>query len=113
MPGCARPDRSFAALPSGARVGTSSLRRAAQFRALRPDLEIASIRGNVGTRLRKADEGEYAAIILAGAGLERLGFQDRVTSWLTLDEMLPAPGQGALAVQCRAGDGRLCTSWLP
>jgi hydroxymethylbilane synthase len=91
-------------LPQNAVVGTSSLRRAAQLRAVRPDLQIQSLRGNVDTRLRKAMEGQYDAIILAGAGLTRLGLSQHVTEWLPLDVMLPAPGQGALAVQCRADD---------
>lgn len=91
-------------LPEGARVGTSSLRRAAQLLARRPDLRIESLRGNVDTRLRKAMEGQYDAIILAGAGLTRLGLAQHVTEWLPLDVMLPAPGQGALAVQCRVDD---------
>jgi hydroxymethylbilane synthase len=91
-------------LPKGAIVGTSSLRRAAQLRAARPDLRTESLRGNGDTRLRKALEGEYDAIILAGAGLTRLGLASHVTEWLPLDVMLPAPGQGALAVQCRAED---------
>jgi hydroxymethylbilane synthase len=91
-------------LPKGAIVGTSSLRRAAQLRAARPDLRTESLRGNVDTRLRKALEDEYDAIILAGAGLTRLGLASHVTEWLPLDVMLPAPGQGALAVQCRAED---------
>jgi len=91
-------------LPGGSVVGTSSLRRAAQILSARPDLTIASLRGNVDTRLRKALEGQYDAIILAGAGLTRLGLESHVTEWLPLDVMLPAPGQGALAVQCRADD---------
>ena len=91
-------------LPNGASVGTSSLRRAAQILSLRPDLRIESLRGNVDTRLRKAMDGQYDAIILAGAGLTRLGLENYVTEWLSLDVMLPAPGQGALAVQCRADD---------
>ncbi len=91
-------------LPKGASVGTSSLRRAAQILSRRPDLQIESLRGNVDTRLRKAMDGQYDAIILAGAGLTRLGLEDHVTEWLSLDVMLPAPGQGALAVQCRADD---------
>ena len=91
-------------LPPKAVVGTSSLRRAAQLLAARPDLRIESLRGNVDTRLRKALEGRYDAIILAGAGLTRLGLDENVTEWLSLDLMLPAPGQGALAVQCRAAD---------
>jgi hydroxymethylbilane synthase len=89
-------------LPQNAVVGTSSLRRAAQLLAARPDLRIESIRGNVDTRLQKALEGQYDAIVLAGAGLTRLGQDSQVTEWLSLDVMLPAPGQGALAVQCRA-----------
>ena len=95
---------TIAALPKGASVGTSSLRRSAQILSLRPDLNIQSLRGNVDTRLRKAMDGQYDAIILAGAGLTRLGLEDHVTEWLSLDAMLPAPGQGALAVQCRVDD---------
>lgn len=91
-------------LPSGASVGTSSLRRAAQILSLRPDLHTESLRGNVDTRVRKALDGQYDAIILAGAGLTRLGLAQHATQWLTLDVMLPAPGQGALAVQCRSDD---------
>jgi hydroxymethylbilane synthase len=95
---------TLATLPPNAVVGTSSLRRAAQLLAARPDLRIESLRGNVDTRLRKALEGQYDAIILAGAGLTRLGLERHVGEWLSLDVMLPAPGQGALAVQCRADD---------
>ena len=95
---------SLAALPAGAVVGTSSLRRAAQITAQRPDVTTQSLRGNVDTRLRKALDGQYHAIVLAGAGLTRLGLDGHVTEWLSLDIMLPAPGQGALAVQCRADD---------
>src|SRR6185503_4345128 len=95
---------TLATLPQNAVVGTSSLRRAAQLRAARPDLKTESLRGNVDTRLRKAHEGRYDAIVLAGAGLTRLGLGEHVTEWLSLDVMLPAPGQGALAVQCRAAD---------
>lgn len=95
---------TIATLPNGASVGTSSLRRSAQALSLRPDLRIQSLRGNVDTRLRKAMEGQFDAIILAGAGLTRLGLENNVTEWLPLDVMLPAPGQGALAVQCRADD---------
>lgn len=91
-------------LPPGSLVGTSSLRRAAQVLFARPDLTTASLRGNVDTRLRKALEGQYDAILLAGAGLSRLGLDSHVTQWLPLEAMLPAPGQGALAVQCRAYD---------
>jgi hydroxymethylbilane synthase len=95
---------TLATLPHGASVGTSSLRRAAQILSLRPDLHTVSLRGNVDTRLRKAMDGQYDAIILAGAGLTRLGLDKNVTEWLSLDVMLPAPGQGALAVQCRVDD---------
>ncbi|MGB8981195.1 MAG: hydroxymethylbilane synthase [Anaerolineales bacterium] len=95
---------TLATLPPNAVVGTSSLRRAAQLLAARPDLRTESLRGNVDTRLRKALDGQYGAIILAGAGLTRLGLDKHVTEWLTLDVMLPAPGQGALAVQCRSAD---------
>ena len=84
-----------------ARVGTSSLRRESQLRALRPDLAIEPLRGNVPTRLRKLDEGRYDAIILAAAGLKRLGLADRITSLLTTDESLPAAGQGAIGIECR------------
>jgi hydroxymethylbilane synthase len=95
---------TLSSLPAHASVGTSSLRRAAQILALRPDLKIQPLRGNVDTRLRKALEGQYDAIILAGAGLTRLGLEEYVTEWLPFDVMLPAPGQGALAVQCRVDD---------
>jgi len=95
---------TLATLPQNAVVGTSSLRRAAQLLAIRPDLKIESLRGNVDTRLRKALDGQYDAIVLAGAGLIRLGLDKHVTEWLSLDLMLPAPGQGALAVQCRSSD---------
>jgi len=95
---------SSATLPVGASIGTSSLRRAAQILSLRPDVRTESLRGNVDTRLRKALDGQYDAIILAGAGLTRLGLENHVTEWLSLDGMLPAPGQGALAVQCRMDD---------
>jgi hydroxymethylbilane synthase len=94
-------------LPRGARVGTSSLRRTAQLRARRPDLDIADLRGNVGTRLAKLDRGDYAAIILAVAGLERMGLASRIRSRLAPPEWLPAPGQAAIAVETRAGDARV------
>jgi hydroxymethylbilane synthase len=99
-----RAGYTLATLPTNASIGTSSLRRAAQILSLRPDLRVQSLRGNVDTRLRKALDGQYDAIILAGAGLTRLGLENHVTEWLSLDVMLPAPGQGALAVQCRADD---------
>ncbi len=100
----ARHGWTLATLLPGAVVGTSSTRRAAQLQALRPDLVIRSIRGNVETRIRKTLTGDYDATLLALAGLERLDLLDHVTERLPLDVMLPAPGQGALAVQCRADD---------
>ena len=92
------------ALPHGARVGTSSLRRQAQLRALRPDLALVDLRGNVNTRLAKLDAGDYDAIILACAGLQRLGFAGRIRARLDAPTWLPAPAQGAVAVECRADD---------
>ena len=91
-------------LPPGAVMGTSSNRRRAQVLAYRPDLAVSSIRGNVDTRLRKVRGGEYDAILLAAAGVTRLGLQEHISQYLPYEIMLPAPGQGALAVQCRAGD---------
>src|SRR5690554_1890848 len=93
---------SLADLPRGARVGTSSLRRQAQLRALRPDLAPGDLRGNVNTRLAKLDAGEFDAIILACAGLQRLGFEDRIRDRLDAPQWLPAPAQGAIAIECRA-----------
>ena len=94
-------------LPAGAKVGTSSLRRAAQLRVVRPDLVIESVRGNVDTRLRKLDEGQYDAIVLAAAGLTRLGWADRIAEILPPEVMCPAVGQGALAIETRTeGDAR-------
>jgi hydroxymethylbilane synthase len=92
------------ALPQGARVGSSSLRRQAQLRARRPDLELVDLRGNVNTRLAKLDAGDYDAILLACAGLQRLGFDARIRTRLTAPEWLPAPAQGAIAVECREDD---------
>lgn len=92
------------ALPQGARVGTSSLRRQAQLRALRPDLQLSDLRGNVNTRLAKLDAGDYDAIILACAGLERLGLGARIRARLVPPQWLPAPAQGVIAAECRAGD---------
>jgi hydroxymethylbilane synthase len=91
----------LAALPRGARVGTSSLRRQAQLRAVRPDLELLDLRGNVGTRLQKLDAGHYHAILLACAGLERLGLHDRIRNRLAAPAWLPAPGQAAIAIEAR------------
>jgi hydroxymethylbilane synthase len=95
---------SLELLPQGARVGTGSLRRRAQLLHVRPDLQVIGIRGNVDTRLRKLDEGEYDAIVLAAAGLRRLGWGDRITALLEPPQMLPAPGQGSLALECRSND---------
>ncbi len=96
--------KNFAALPPGAIVGTSSLRRQAQLRALRSDLEIRELRGNVDTRLRKLHEGQYGAIILAAAGLDRLGLAADVKELFSPEQMCPAAGQGALAIECRTQD---------
>lgn len=96
--------QTLASLPEAARVGTSSPRRAAQLLACRPDLTILSLRGNMDARVRKLMSGEYDALVLASAGLTRLGLQAHITETLPLDVMLPAPGQGALALQCRAQD---------
>lgn len=95
---------SFAQLPEGAVLGTSSLRRKAQLLAVRPDLKIVDLRGNVDTRLRKLDEGRMDAIILAAAGLERLGHADRIKEIIPTSICLPAVGQGALAIECRSND---------
>jgi hydroxymethylbilane synthase len=104
---------SLAALPAGSVVGTSSLRREAQLRERHPQLAIESLRGNVHTRLRKLDEGRYGAIILAAAGLKRLGLGTRIRALLDPDESLPAPGQGALAIECRADRFDLLTALAP
>ncbi len=99
--------RSLDELPQGSTVGTSSLRRKAQLAALRPDLEITDLRGNLQTRLKKMEDGLYDAIILAGAGLQRMGMQDRIRTLFTPEQMLPAIGQGALGVELRKSDTRL------
>lgn len=91
-------------LPQGAIVGTSSLRRQCQLKAKRPDLDIRDLRGNVNTRLRKLDEGQYDAIILAAAGLIRLEMSDRIAQYIEPEEMLPANGQGAVGIECRLND---------
>lgn len=96
--------KSVSDLPHGARVGTSSLRRQAQLRALRGDLSISDLRGNVNTRLAKLDAGQFDAIILACAGLERLGLDTRIASRLNAPAWVPAPAQGAITIECRAGD---------
>jgi hydroxymethylbilane synthase len=100
----ARDGLALADLPERSVVGTSSLRRAAQVRSLRPDLDVRSIRGNVETRVRKVREGEYDAVVLAAAGVRRLALEGAVTEWLAQEAILSAPGQGALGIQCRAGD---------
>jgi len=101
---CSRKYASIEKLPRPARVGTSSLRRQAQLKVLRPDLEIQPLRGNVDTRLAKLEAGEYDAIILAAAGLNRLGKTELIKQYISPDVMCPAAGQGALAVEVRAGD---------
>ncbi|MEY4765370.1 MAG: hypothetical protein RI907_2043 [Pseudomonadota bacterium] len=98
---------SIDALPQGAVVGTSSLRRLVQLKALRPDLRIEPLRGNLDTRLRKLDEGQYDAIVLAAAGLKRLGLGDRIRAHIEPEQMLPAAGQGALGLEIRANDQAL------
>lgn len=98
---------TLADLPEGSCVGTSSLRRQCQLSAGRPDLRIAPLRGNVNTRLRKLDEGEFDAIILASAGLIRLGFAQRIASFIEPEQSLPAIGQGAVGIECRVDDARV------
>lgn len=98
---------SLAALPVGARVGTSSLRRQAQLRSLRPDLDLRDLRGNVNTRLAKLDAGDFDAIVLACAGLQRLGFAGRIRARLDAPAWLPAPAQGTIAIECRSDDARI------
>lgn len=101
----ARRGWTLATLPRGARVGTCSVRRTAQLLGRRPDLEILPLRGNVDTRVRQLQSGAFDAIVLAVAGLHRLGLHSVITEYLSLEQMLPAPGQGALAIQCRTDDG--------
>jgi hydroxymethylbilane synthase len=100
---------SIAALARGARVGTASLRRAAQLRALREDLDVRELHGNIDTRLRRLEEGDFDAIVLAVAGLRRLGRD----GWSAVDELVPAPGQGTLAIEARAGDARVAAAIAP
>lgn len=107
------PFVTFETLAQGAVVGTSSPRRAAQLKNARPDLRVRELRGNVDTRLRKLDQGLYDAIILAAAGLRRLGFAQRISALLETSEMLPAVGQGALAIEARAEDADLVTLVAP
>jgi hydroxymethylbilane synthase len=98
---------SLAALPRGARIGTSSLRRQCQIKSARPDAQVSNLRGNVTTRLAKLDAGDFEAIILAAAGLKRLDLQDRISAYLRLDQSLPAIGQGAIGIECRRVDSRI------
>ena len=100
---------SFDLLPAGARIGTSSLRRQAQILAKRPDLRLEAIRGNVDTRIRKVQDGEFDAVVLASAGLRRLGCEHKISEYLDPQMILPAVGQGALAIQSRAGDAEINT----
>lgn len=103
----ATTDSSIGGLPQNALVGTSSPRRRAQLKHLRPDLSLVELRGNVDTRLRKLDTGEYDAVILAAAGLKRLGVADRISSLIPTETMVPAVGQGALAIEAREGDSEI------
>lgn len=105
--------RTLAQLPAGARVGTSSLRRESQIRSRFPELRVEPLRGNVPTRLRKLDENRFEAIILAAAGLKRLGLEDRITALLTPEESLPAAGQGALGLECRTDRNDIRTLLAP
>ena len=104
---------SIADLPAGSRVGTSSLRRQCQLRAQRPDLQIIDLRGNVNSRLAKLDAGEYDAILLAVAGLKRLGLHERISALLPPEQSLPANGQGAVGIECRLDDNELLSLLAP
>ena len=104
---------SLADLPQGANVGTSSLRRQVLLQALRPDLKITPLRGNLDTRLRKLDEGHYDGIVLAAAGLKRLGLEARIRSCFAIEDMLPAAGQGALGIEVRAERADLIAALAP
>ena len=104
---------SFAQLPEGAKVGSSSLRRQAQLLRQRPDLKLLPVRGNVDTRLRKLDEGDYDALVLAAAGLDRLSLSERICQRLPIEQCLPAVGQGALGIECLAGDERVLSLLQP
>ncbi len=105
--------KALADLPEGAIVGTSSLRRQCQLKAKRPDLDIRDLRGNVNTRLRKLDDGEYDAIILASAGLIRLEMSERIAQFIEPEEMLPANGQGAVGIECRTDDNNIKSLLAP
>jgi hydroxymethylbilane synthase len=106
---CARDGCTLATLPRGARIGTCSTRRTAQVLARRPDLDVQVLRGNVPTRVARIAEGRFDAVVLAHAGLQRLGLEQHITEVFSLADMLPAPAQGALAVQCREADHELRT----
>jgi len=99
--------KSLSDLPLNSKVGTCSLRRQTQLKETRPDIEILDLRGNVNSRLAKLDNGDYDAIILASAGLKRLGFNERITETISTEQSLPAIGQGAIGIECRAGDERI------
>jgi len=105
--------KPFEQLPSGALVGTSSPRRQAQVRWLRPDLKLVPVRGNLTTRLRKLEDGDYAALVLAAAGIHRLGLRDRISAYFSFDQICPAVGQGALALEIRQGDADLAHAVAP
>jgi hydroxymethylbilane synthase len=102
-----RAGTSIESIPAGSRIGTSSLRRKVQLRSRRPDLVFEDMRGNVDTRLRKLEEGLYDAIVLAAAGVKRLGLADKVTTYVGADDILPAVGQGAVGIECRKDDPRI------
>jgi hydroxymethylbilane synthase len=104
---------AFALLPKGAVIGTSSLRRQSQLRALRPDLNCVDLRGNIHTRLKRLDADEYAAIILAAAGLKRMGLDARIRHTFSTEEVLPAAGQGALGLECKEQDQELLAMLAP
>ncbi len=108
-----REGQSLNELPGGARIGTSSLRRSSQLLRIRPDVEIVPLRGNLDTRLRKLDEGQMEAIVLAGAGIRRLGLEARITQLLTPEIMLPAVGQGALCIETRVADDTIAPLVAP
>jgi hydroxymethylbilane synthase len=105
--------KPFEQFPAGARVGTSSPRRQAQLRPLRPDLELIPLRGNLDTRLRKLERGDCAALVLAAAGVHRLGLRGRITSYFSFEQICPAVGQGALAIEIRQGHAQLARAVTP
>jgi hydroxymethylbilane synthase len=108
-----RDSKRYTELPAGARVGTSSLRRQSQLRKLRADLELVPLRGNLDTRLRKLDRGDCAAVVLAAAGVHRLGWRERITQYFSAAEVCPAVGQGALAIEARSNDERAASALRP